>query len=89
MREIPGVTETGKPAPNVTKKLTKRERDRIMNLAAVRCPPVQTAIRFSSTDSQIRAFLDGETDGEELLHAIYDHVLDEPMPERLRAILKR
>jgi hypothetical protein len=23
-----------------------------------------------------------------LLHAIYDHVLDEPVPERLRALLK-
>ena len=60
-----------------------------MNLAAVRRLPVETNIRLCSTDSRIRAFLDGETDGEDLLHAIYDHVLDEPVPERLRAVLKR
>ena len=76
---------------NVTKKLRNRKRDPIMNLAAaaVRRLPVETNIRLGSTDSRIRAFLDGETDGEDLLHAIYDHVLDEPVPERLRAVLKR
>jgi hypothetical protein len=31
-------------------------------------------------------FLDGRTDGEELFHALYDHVLDEPVPERMRAL---
>ena len=41
-----------------------------------------------SVDSQIRAFLAGESEGEELLHSIYDHVLDEPVPERLTALLK-
>jgi len=41
-----------------------------------------------SVDSQIRAFLAGEGEGEELLHSIYDHVLDEPVPERLTALLK-
>lgn len=61
----------------------------MMNLAAVRRLPVQTDTRVSSFDSRIRAFLDGETDGEDVLHAIYDHVLNEPVPERLRAILKR
>ena len=76
---------------NVTKKLRNRKRDAIMNLAAVRRLPVETNIniRLCSTDSRIRAFLDGETDGEDVLHAIYDHVLDEPVPERLRAALKR
>jgi hypothetical protein len=41
-----------------------------------------------SVDSQIRAFLAGDSDGEEVLRAIYDHVLDEPVPERLKALLK-
>jgi hypothetical protein len=36
---------------------------------------------------QLLDFLDGRTDGEELLHALYDHILDEPVPERLRALL--
>ena len=35
---------------------------------------------------QLLDFLDGRTDGEELLHALYDHVLDEPVPERMRAL---
>jgi hypothetical protein len=36
---------------------------------------------------QIAAFLDGRTHGEELLHALYDHVLDEPIPPQMRALL--
>jgi Anti-sigma factor NepR len=86
MSEIPGVTKPGIPAPNVTKKPTKREC--VMNLALRRLP-VQPEIQVSPVDSRIRAFLAGETDGEDVLHAMYDHVLDEPVPERLRAILKR
>jgi hypothetical protein len=35
---------------------------------------------------QLLDFLDGRTDGEELLHALYDHVLDEPVPEGMRAL---
>ena len=36
-----------------------------------------------STERDIRDFLNGKTEGEGLLHALYDHVLDEPVPERL------
>ena len=35
------------------------------------------------------AFVQGKTDGEGLLHRLYDHVLDEPVPERLTALLRR
>lgn len=59
-----------------------------MNLA-VRRLPVQPQIQVCSTDSRIRAFLAGETNGEDVLHEIYDHVLDEPIPEQLRALLRR
>jgi hypothetical protein len=59
-----------------------------MNLA-VRRLPVQLQIQVCSIDSRIRAFLAGVTDGEDVLHEIYDHVLDEPVPERLREVLKR
>lgn len=41
------------------------------------------------TARQIRDFLLGKTDGAEPLHALYDHVLDEPVPERLRALFRR
>jgi hypothetical protein len=59
-----------------------------MNLA-VRRLPVSPEIHFCSVDDRILAFLSGETNGEDVLHQIYDHVLDEPVPERLRAVLKR
>jgi hypothetical protein len=59
-----------------------------MNLATLKCSYAESMAPVRSVDSQIRAFLSGENDGEELLHAIYDHVLDEPIPERLKALLK-
>ena len=58
-----------------------------MNLA-VKCSFVEAISPPHSVDNQIRAFLAGDSHGEDLLHAIYDHVLDEPVPERLRALLK-
>ena len=39
-------------------------------------------------EDQIADFLDGRTHGESLLHALYDHVLDEPIPERMRGLFK-
>jgi hypothetical protein len=39
-------------------------------------------------EDQIADFLDGKTCGERLLHAIYDYVLDEPIPERMRGLFK-
>ena len=58
-----------------------------MNLA-IKCSFAETTSSVPSVDNQIRAFLAGDSDGEDLLHAIYDHVLDEPVPQRLRALLK-
>jgi len=40
-------------------------------------------------EQQILDFLDGKTHGEELLHALHDHVLDEPIPERMLAFLRQ
>jgi len=39
-------------------------------------------------EARIAAFLDGGSNGEELLHALYDHVLSEPIPRSIRTILK-
>jgi hypothetical protein len=36
----------------------------------------------------LRGFLAGDNDGEVLLHGIYDHVLEEPVPEELRKLLE-
>ena len=50
---------------------------------------VEPGFAMSLIDQDIRDFLDGKNAGEGLLHALYDHVLDEPIPERLRALLKQ
>jgi hypothetical protein len=41
-----------------------------------------------SVAERIAAFLDGRTHGEELLHELYDYVLEEPIPQSMRALLK-
>jgi hypothetical protein len=47
--------------------------------------------RPEATDTvkkQILDFLEGRTHGEDLLHALHDCVLDEPIPERMRALFQ-
>lgn len=41
-----------------------------------------------SIEDRIADFLDGRTHGEELLHMLYDHVLDEPIPPQMKALLR-
>jgi hypothetical protein len=54
-----------------------------------RCGPgKRDALPFSVAE-RIAAFLEGRTQGEELLHELYDYILDEPIPPRLRALLSR
>jgi hypothetical protein len=54
------------------------------------CPEGQEGEASSdSVEGKLMEFLDGRTHGEELLHALYDGVLDEPIPQRMRALLKR
>ena len=55
---------------------------------AVRRFPAERQIAMSSVDGDIRDFLAGKNDGEDLFHALYDHVLDEPVPQFLRDVLK-
>jgi hypothetical protein len=57
--------------------------------AAQRRHPVERHPIRCSTEREIHDFLSGRTDGEDLLHKLYDHVLDEPIPERLTALLRR
>jgi hypothetical protein len=42
-----------------------------------------------SVENQIIDFLDGRTHGEALLHALYDHVLGEAVPERMSALFRK
>jgi hypothetical protein len=46
------------------------------------------AFLLPSLEDQIADFLNGKTHGENLLHALYDHILDEPVPERMRSLFK-
>ena len=55
---------------------------------AVGCRATGLKVAASSVDRKIRDFLGGESAGEELLHALYDHVLDEAVPQRLRSLLR-
>lgn len=56
-----------------------------------RCPARLSPWRplcTSGDDREIRDFLAGKTNGEGPLHKLYDDVLDEPVPERLLAVLR-
>lgn len=39
-------------------------------------------------DHQIRSFLNGDSDGRELLRGLYGDAIDEPIPARLRGLLR-
>jgi hypothetical protein len=54
--------------------------------AATRDPAALAAERREA--EEIRAFLTGRSNGGSLLHALYDHILDEKVPSRLRAPFK-
>jgi hypothetical protein len=41
-----------------------------------------------SVADRIVDFLDGRTHGEDLFHELYDHVLAEPIPHRMRMLLR-
>lgn len=56
---------------------------------AVKFAPTEINAPVRSVDARIRAFLSGETDGEDVLPEIYDRVLDEPIPPQMLALLRR
>jgi hypothetical protein len=43
----------------------------------------------ASIDREIRSFLNGDSDGGELFRGLYGDTVDEPMPQRLGALLSR
>src|SRR5262245_34268007 len=58
-------------------------------IVLTRCGFPQPAPEPLSVADRIAAFLDGRTHGEDLLHELYDYVLEEPVPARMRQILGR
>ena len=49
----------------------------------------QPGVAPTSVADRLTAFLDGRTHGEDLLHELYDYVLEEPIPQRMRDVLDR
>jgi hypothetical protein len=63
---------------------TKPERKAVRTHCGLPQSPVVTP----TVADRIAAFLDGRTHGEDLLHELYDYVLEEPIPRSMRALLK-
>jgi hypothetical protein len=59
-----------------------------MHIATVAQSPSLTGGARNVVDRRIRAFLNGESHGEDVLGALYGDVANEPVPERLRALFK-
>ena len=60
-----------------------------MQIAATTPMQPVAASSLGSIDRRIRAFLNGESHGEDVLNALYGSVVAEPIPERLRVLLRR
>jgi hypothetical protein len=71
---------------NMTMSFVNRPMATVAN---VRCRFDTSQPSARSLETRVLSFLDGKTNAEELLHALYDHVLDEPLPQSLRTILKQ
>ena len=71
--------------------MDKPDKAMMTNLHTAPANPAPAAIGGSigSVDRRIRAFLNGESHGEDVLDALYGHIAAEPVPERLRALLRR
>jgi hypothetical protein len=59
-----------------------------MHAMIARCPVARRHPPVPSVAEQIADFLEGRNNGDALLHALYDHVLDEPIPESMRRLLR-
>jgi hypothetical protein len=58
-------------------------------IATAQGPSSRSGLTGSLVKARIAEFLDGRTCGEDLLHALYDHVLDEPIPQPIRELLNK
>jgi hypothetical protein len=52
------------------------------------CVVPQPPTESRSVADRITDFVGGRTHGEDLLHELYDYVLEEPIPQRMRALLR-
>ena len=60
-----------------------------MSKAALKLvPPAEDSLSDLLVAVEIERFLTGESDGHTVLNALYGEVLNEPVPERLLAVLQ-
>jgi hypothetical protein len=61
-----------------------------MNETLTKMPELPASLNEldAAIDRQIRSFLNGDDDGHELLEGLYGDIVDEPIPERLIALLR-
>src|SRR5215469_6068039 len=59
-----------------------------MQISATPSRRITGGIHSGSFDRRIRAFLNGEGHGEDVLGALYGDVANEPIPQRLRVLLR-
>jgi hypothetical protein len=60
-----------------------------LKVVPARCRLSQPPLEPLAVADRIAAFLDGRTQGADLLHELYDHILKEPIPRSMRALLKQ
>jgi hypothetical protein len=68
--------------------MTEKRRTMKHNFFQAIAASRQSGRNNGSVDQRIRAFLNGETHGEDVLGALYGDVANEAVPERLRALLR-
>jgi hypothetical protein len=85
--KTPRVTKPDEPALNATTTPDLPPRDKDPAMLPVKRRAARPRTAMSSIDKDIRDFLAGKSDGADLLHTLYDYILDEPVPRRLRALL--
>ena len=76
------------PTLNMTRCNMLQQVTKTSTATIAACLVPERAFLANTVEEQIIDFLDGRTHGEELLHALHDHVLDEPIPERMLALFR-
>jgi hypothetical protein len=88
MKQILNATKLGRIAANMTRCDSMEYPNRPTSWVPP-CGVSRPRVLLDSVEARIMDFLDGRTHGEELLHALYDHVLEEPVPGRMRALFTK
>jgi hypothetical protein len=87
VKEIRNVMDTVGSGLIVARCKTMQLEANPSSAMTVRCD-VSDLELTDTVEEQILDFLEGRTHGEDLLHALHDYVLDEPIPERMLALVR-